>query len=233
MQHSLGVALTRDEKTLFVADTYNHKVKKVDIANNSVRTLVPPSMDTIDGHAVGFKEPAGLCVSADGGKLYLADTNNHLIKILSLNDDGNISNVELFTTKEKNQDKYRLVSGKTVEMARNGGEITLKLNMRFKNGLKLTEGGDQKWYVDLPDHSWTCNRRSGGTVTDIEIPISVPALNQEEHVKIVFDLVTCTEEKCFMKAFVVDVAIKPENSAKNDGEWIVDVILEPHKVYIE
>lgn len=31
-----------------------------------------------------FNEPGGLCVAADGRLLYVADTNNHQIKVLDL-----------------------------------------------------------------------------------------------------------------------------------------------------
>lgn len=33
-----------------------------------------------------LNEPAGLCAAPDGSCLYVADTNNHAIKILSLSD---------------------------------------------------------------------------------------------------------------------------------------------------
>lgn len=34
-----------------------------------------------------FNEPGGLCASEDGSSLYIADTNNHAIKVLSLKDN--------------------------------------------------------------------------------------------------------------------------------------------------
>ena len=33
-----------------------------------------------------LNEPAGICANPDGSCLYIADTNNHTIKILSLTD---------------------------------------------------------------------------------------------------------------------------------------------------
>ena len=33
---------------------------------------------------VKFNEPGGICVSADGQQLYVADTNNHVVRIIEL-----------------------------------------------------------------------------------------------------------------------------------------------------
>ncbi|XP_013133966.1 PREDICTED: NHL repeat-containing protein 2 [Papilio polytes] len=82
LQHPLGVAYCEANKTLYVADTYNNKIKKVDIGPQKVTTLNPTMIETSDPAI--FNEPSGLSASADGKYLYIADTNNHSIKILNL-----------------------------------------------------------------------------------------------------------------------------------------------------
>lgn len=82
LQHPLAVAYCESNKTLYVADTYNHKIKRVDIGPQKVTTLNPTTIETTD--PARFNEPSGLSVSADGKYLYIADTNNHQIKILNL-----------------------------------------------------------------------------------------------------------------------------------------------------
>jgi len=65
----MGVAFHRG--VLYVADTYNGKIKTVDRETGEVKTRWS-----------GFAEPGGL--SARNGTLYVADTNNHAIKAIDL-----------------------------------------------------------------------------------------------------------------------------------------------------
>ena len=81
LQHPLGVAAWG--KKILVADTYNHKVKELDIAGRMVKTIAGdgrPGTDR-DG-ALALFEPGGLSVAAN--VLYVADTNNHRIVRMAL-----------------------------------------------------------------------------------------------------------------------------------------------------
>jgi DNA-binding beta-propeller fold protein YncE len=78
LQHPLGLAL--DGSTLYVADTYNSKIKRIDIENGGVTSWLGESAGWADGSEPLFNEPGGL--SFDAGLLYVADTNNHSIRIV-------------------------------------------------------------------------------------------------------------------------------------------------------
>jgi sugar lactone lactonase YvrE len=75
LQHPLGV-IYHDRK-LYVADSYNGKVKVLDPATRALTTLVGG-----DGEKAPFDEPGGL--SHANGKLYVADTNHHRIAVIDL-----------------------------------------------------------------------------------------------------------------------------------------------------
>jgi hypothetical protein len=82
LQHPLGLARWNDK--LLIADTYNHRIKLLDPATRSVKAfagLGKPGQ--ADGAAPSFYEPGGLSVA--NGKLYVADTNNHAIRVIDLN----------------------------------------------------------------------------------------------------------------------------------------------------
>ncbi len=80
LQHPLHVAYWKDD-LVFIADTYNNKIKLLDVAERRCRTwLGGPAGRTDDPPR--FDEPGGLAVA--GGKLYVADTNNHLIRVIDL-----------------------------------------------------------------------------------------------------------------------------------------------------
>ncbi len=86
LQHPLGVAWW--DGKLYVADTYNNKLKVIDVAARTCRTIAgsgePGIRDAAEGAQAAFNEPAG--ISAAGGKLYVADTNNHAIRVVELAD---------------------------------------------------------------------------------------------------------------------------------------------------
>lgn len=81
LQHPLGLAL--DGSRLFIADTYNHKVKLLDPRARTVRSFAGTGKPgQSDGAQSSFYEPGGLSVAR--GKLYIADTNNHAIRVIDL-----------------------------------------------------------------------------------------------------------------------------------------------------
>jgi DNA-binding beta-propeller fold protein YncE len=79
LQHALGVVWA--DGKLYVADTYNSKVKVLDPKTRECKTFA-------GGEPAGwlatptFNEPGGISYAA--GKLYLADTNAHRIRVVDL-----------------------------------------------------------------------------------------------------------------------------------------------------
>lgn len=81
LQHPLGI--TWYEGVLYVADTYNNKIKKVFPVARQSLTFLGSSMEGYrDGKEPLFNEPGGLSIA--GGKLFIADTNNHVIRVADL-----------------------------------------------------------------------------------------------------------------------------------------------------
>lgn len=76
LQHPLGVVY-RDGK-LYVADTYNGKIKLLDPRTRTVSTFI----GNASNGARAFEEPGG--ISYADGKLYVADTNNHRIRVVDI-----------------------------------------------------------------------------------------------------------------------------------------------------
>ncbi len=80
LQHALGVAY--HDGVLYVADTYNSKIKTIDPAKAECKTWYG-GKDS-DGWLTDrpLNEPAGLSVA--NGKLYVADTNAHRIRVIDI-----------------------------------------------------------------------------------------------------------------------------------------------------
>lgn len=80
LQHPLGVAW--QQGYVYVADSYNHKIKQINLADQTVTTWLGDGKAGNSLSPVQLSEPAGLSIA--GGKLYIADTNNHRVLTVDL-----------------------------------------------------------------------------------------------------------------------------------------------------
>lgn len=99
LQHPLGV--TNDNGLLYVADTYNSKIKVVDMIKKTSTTYAGTGKHgLVDGDRLSaqFNEPGGLAVL--GGKIYVADTNNHQIRVIDMK-SGVVTKLGLVMMREK------------------------------------------------------------------------------------------------------------------------------------
>ncbi|MHB1865467.1 MAG: esterase-like activity of phytase family protein [Candidatus Saccharimonadales bacterium] len=82
-----GLAISPDGKTLYVADSRNNMIRKIDLATKTVSTIAghtfPSSGDGV-GKSAGFESPRGLAISPDGKTLYVADSGNNMIRKIDL-----------------------------------------------------------------------------------------------------------------------------------------------------
>jgi thiol-disulfide isomerase/thioredoxin len=93
LQHTIG--LTWWDGLVYVADSYNHKIKAVDPKTREVKTVFGTGKrgnEDGEGKAARFFEPNG--ISALDGRLYVADTNNHRIRVADLK-TGRVSTLEV------------------------------------------------------------------------------------------------------------------------------------------
>ena len=81
LQHPLGLALA-DDGYLYVADTYNSKIKRIELERREIETYLGDTQGWRDGTDAQFYEPGGLAVL--GRRLFVADTNNHAVRIVDL-----------------------------------------------------------------------------------------------------------------------------------------------------
>ncbi|KAH0733341.1 hypothetical protein KY289_004529 [Solanum tuberosum] len=164
LQHPLGVLCGKDGQ-VYIADSYNHKIKKLDPDSKRVTTLAGVGEAGFkDGAAVAaqFSEPSGI-VEAENGRLYIADTNNSVIRYLDLNkSEAEVLTLELKGVqpplKSRSLKRLRRRSGAdTQTVVVNGGsssEGTLNLRISVPEGYHFSKEAKSKYSIDFdPDNA--------------------------------------------------------------------------------
>uniref|UniRef100_A0A0B7B7U1 Thioredoxin domain-containing protein n=1 Tax=Arion vulgaris TaxID=1028688 RepID=A0A0B7B7U1_9EUPU len=172
LQHPLGVAFL--DGRLIVADSYNHKIKNVDLNTLMCKTYAGTGHpgSALDNSALNkceFNEPGGVSVDETGKLIYVADTNNHAIKVI--NDIHKtifqlpiIFPDEIETTKatrisdifsqSKNHNKLtedHIVSLPDVVLPATSSTITLKVPLNLPEETHLNTDAPNSWKVCVLD----------------------------------------------------------------------------------
>lgn len=127
LQHPLGVLYHGGK--IYVADTYNHKVKILDPSDRSVRTFLGTGTAGWGEGAGGMlNEPGDLAIA--GNDLYIADTNSHRIAVADIN-TGEIRTLNL----RLGDDRAETASAETVRP----GDVSLRISITLPDGFHLTE----------------------------------------------------------------------------------------------
>ena len=80
-QHPLGVAFHAG--MLYIADTYNNRIRRLGLSDGAVTTYAGTGEAGLrDGGEPMFDGPAG--ITAAGEKLFVADTNNHSVRMVEM-----------------------------------------------------------------------------------------------------------------------------------------------------
>ena len=97
LQHNLGVLWIEEEQRVLVADTYNHRLKIMDPKARRVDNFSGTGQRGLrdgDPDEAQFSEPSGFAFHPDRKRVYVADTNNHAIRLVDL-ETAHVSTVEL------------------------------------------------------------------------------------------------------------------------------------------
>ena len=213
LQHPLGVAY--HDGWLYVADTYNNKIKRVSPKEQtSARFAGTGAGGLRDGESAMFDEPGGVSVAL--GKLYVADTNNHAIRVVDLK----TKLTETLQIKGLEKLRPRAVSrkfaGEVIELPTQTvepGDLTLTLNLELPKGYKLNALAPSAVVI------------ASGTGPDQvfrnpQFPINakVKLSEGDATVKANFVVYYCESEKeslCYFKEAVVSVPVKVKRGAAN------------------
>ncbi|HKO98865.1 MAG TPA: thioredoxin-like domain-containing protein [Pyrinomonadaceae bacterium] len=244
LQHPLGV-FAHGGKVL-IADTYNHKIKELNVEQRTVKTLFGTrKRGQVDGASASFYEPGGL--SAANGRLFVADTNNHAIRIVDLKTRSTstlsikrLTPPTIPTTDAANTDAGpNSTEVKTpLQRIKTASDGTLLINAELPAGYHLNPAAPQRYRVsvepgegkiglsrgDSKGKTASGEKQLNFTSKDLRLPIAIPFRALETggaEVRVQVTLFYCREDNtgtCLIKTLVWRVPIEVTNEASAVSE---------------
>jgi len=230
LQHPLGLASYGNK--ILIADTYNHKIKELDPKQEKVTTFLGTGKPgQADGTAPSFYEPGGLSLA--NGNLYVADTNNHAIRVVDLK-TKRVSTLRLngLTPPAKNMQALETAVGPNAEdtkvaaqKIRAGASGALQIDVELPAGYHLNPEAPQRYKVSVDGKSVTVDEKvAARSAKDLKLPLRVP-FNATEvgsaTVRAQVTLFYCREDNtgtCRIKTLVWEVPVEVTSDASAPTE---------------
>jgi thiol-disulfide isomerase/thioredoxin len=223
LQHPLGVSYYQG--LLYVADTYNNKIKIVSVKDKSSTTFLGSGKEGLmDGATPLFDEPGGLSIAY--GKLYVADTNNHAIRVADL------KSKRVATMQFKNLEKLRPQSprpdqftGETLDLAEQTvapGDATLTVKLELPAGYKLNALAPTTLTVAAAQGQVaSVNHAAEQVFKQPKFPLAVPLQVKEGETRVKLSLViyyceAAKESLCYFKEVRLNLPIKVIKGARGN-----------------
>jgi len=147
LQHPLGVSI--GDGALYVADTYNSKIKRFDPGTGEIVTISGGEQGWQDGAVPLYSEPGGLDFAE--GRLYVADTNNHAIRVVDP-ETGTAETLVLYGIErfEAQSDGYRGIEVTLDPVQVAPGEAILVVDVVIPDGYKVNDQAPfaMSWIVE-------------------------------------------------------------------------------------
>ena len=224
LQHPLGL-LTYGDKIL-IADTYNHKIKELDPKQDKVKSLFGTGKPgQADGPTPSFYEPAGLALA--NGNLYVADTNNHAIRVIDLKTKrATTLKLNGLTPPAKSMQALETASGPNAEEIKvpsqriHGGAGTLQIDVELPAGYHLNPLAPQRYKISVEGKTVAFDEKVASRSTkDLKLPLRIPLTTNgvgPSNVRAQVTLFYCREDNtgtCRIRTLVWQVPIEVSNES--------------------
>ena len=217
LQHPLGLALA-DDGFLYVADTYNSKIKRIDLDRREIETYAGGEQGWQDGVDPLFYEPGG--IAALGDTLFVADTNNHSVRIVDLPTGEArtliLKGIERFQPPPDNEN-YRGVIIETAPVTLAPGNGSVDINITLPPEHKVNEEAPSSAEFFATGGIADFGDNQGVSLTGTTFPVSIPATWSAGQGDLTADLtvIYCretSESLCLIQQlrFVVPVTVADE-----------------------
>ena len=239
LQHPLGVIAVDDK--ILIADTYNHKIKSLDPKARTVSAFVGSGKSgQVDGAAQSFYEPGGLSVAK--GKVYVADTNNHAIRVVDLKTKQtstlNIKGLQPPASTAVNNESESAPNAEEIKVAsqriRANTKGELVVNVDLPVGYHLNPMAPQRYRIQLEsgaEHFKFVTPANSNAVSEtsknLKLPLRVPfqpVAPGAANVRVQLTLFYCREDntgECRIKTLVWRVPVEVVTDSNASSELLI------------
>ena len=219
LQHPLGVF--NHNGLVYIADTYNHRIKVLNPLDRTCRTFAGNGKaGYVDGKDARFYEPGGLSIARN--KLYVADTNNHAIRVVDMK-TKEVSTLQIKGLKmevSENTPQSVIPSFarqielplKTLKM---GSDIQLILNINLPKGYHVNPNAPLIYRIDAGSGIQVEQANREVRLEKPELPIKISGKTTSEEkstdLKVSVSFYYCREDNqgaCFIDAIIWQLPIK-------------------------
>ncbi|NBC30410.1 MAG: redoxin domain-containing protein [Spirochaetes bacterium] len=217
MQHPLGVAAGNG--AIYIADTYNHKIKRFDPETRRVQTVFGGASGWADSESGGpnvrFFEPGG--VDLDGQTLLVADTNNHTIRLIDLS-TGTVDTLVVHSV-PRSPEEVTALQLPAVRLA--PGEATVRVDLRLPTGFKVNETAPSGVTLhELPSFLQAATREVSAPGQEFPVTFAVTAGEGAGSATLRLSLVYCREGNegvCFFETVDLLVPVEVRDAAASSA----------------
>eukprot|EP00111_Clytia_hemisphaerica_P020720 TCONS_00061102-protein len=233
LQHPLAVVYDQQDDVVYVADSYNHKIKKIEASKNTCSTLtIRGGVGSTDGQMAEcqFNEPGGLALHPHKRLLYVADTNNHRIRVIDL-EKNTCTTLPLIESDSKDS-PVPLEFKALVNIQRNpptvlekitrdlSSVVSARVQLVFPEHLHFTEGVNSKVQLSLSDMDGEVISFESGEIErekkTFGCNLSTHHANKDLLLKVEMILYVCIGESCMMKSYVIQQHVTHDVTTTND-----------------
>ncbi len=214
LQHPLDVEFV--DGTVYVADTYNNKIKAISVPSCRTATLAGGGLPGCnDGPSADarFNEPGG--ITHAGGTLYVADTNNHSIRAV----DVKTGTVSAWPLRDIAQLAPRAVETTELpEAAVRPGPVAIRVCVDLPEGHVFSPDADSGIAIRCDERTFPATLRGGVAEAVLEL-----ASNQMLRIETVAYYCSDRNGACLCYRVVAMLPLRVEPKGKSE----VDVRLHP------
>jgi thiol-disulfide isomerase/thioredoxin len=248
LQHPLGIVYLRNK--LYLADTYNSKIKVIELVKHEVDTsLFPDALKSTraqstsgyecktfaggrergtrdgDRKQAQFNEPGG--ITATTKALFVADTNNHLIRKIDL-ESNKVSTLELKGLELLTKQMVRKFRGRVVDVEKQTiapGAGSISLSFALPAGYKYNQGAPFYLAYRTSDDKAVkiTDQEAARNFTEPKFPFEIPldARQGESTATIEAVIYFCNDEKdkvCLVDSVRVNVPLEVKEGAPKQAK---------------
>jgi thiol-disulfide isomerase/thioredoxin len=229
LQHCLGLAYGND--FLFIADTYNNRIKVCNPQKRAIKVLVGSHTAGDSDKPPKFYEPGGL--SFADMHLYVADTNNHKIKVVDIKTEA-VKTVALegLSPPAPSHRRPSFPNAKTIDMAAveaaAAKSLTLAVSLPLPKGFKLNEEVPLPYVIETPMKTGVLSAdvpETGAKISPpatrfkIDVPLAEPAqVGQSIDLRLSLSAFVCNENSslCQIRSYICNIPVKFTDSGKSE-----------------